>query len=117
MKETKKSKLRINTSQSLRQSGRLRTRLVAAAIGCLLIAGTLYAISRSKTQNATASNKVEAAHCDAGISSAREAHHGQPIEPIHASGADAAAIAPPSINSAAAPASAPEGMVWIPGGE
>ncbi|MCM3903203.1 MAG: formylglycine-generating enzyme family protein [Pyrinomonadaceae bacterium] len=115
MRKIKKSKPRINTN--LRQTGRLRNKLLAPAIGCLVIAGSLYALSRSGKQNATATNNVESAHCDAGIASARAAHHAQPIEPINAAESDTSAIAPALINSGSGPEPAPEGMVWVPGGE
>ena len=102
-------------------TGSLRSRLVAAVIGCLIVAGSLYAISRSRSQvTAAAGNVEESAHCDTGLASAHAAHHAQPAEPLSAadpSAAEAEAIAPPEINAAAAPAPAPEGMVWIPGGE
>ncbi|MEK6335736.1 MAG: formylglycine-generating enzyme family protein [Acidobacteriota bacterium] len=114
----KTSKPRINVSQSRKQTGRLRTELVGAAIGCLVIVGSLYAISRSGKQIATGTSKVEdSAHCDSGIASARAAYHAQPDAPINAGVSDTTAIPPPLINSATAPAPAPEGMVWIPGGE
>ncbi|HEY0365331.1 MAG TPA: SUMF1/EgtB/PvdO family nonheme iron enzyme, partial [Pyrinomonadaceae bacterium] len=121
MRKTRKTKSRINANQPRNLTSKLRTRLVLAVIGCLAIAGSLYALSRSRSQvTAAASNVEESAHCDAGVASARSAHHAQPVEPLSAAdpnAAEAEASAPPEINEAAAPAPAPEGMVWIPGGE
>lgn len=116
MKKTTKSKARSNAKQPRNRISR-RTSLLLAAVGCLVIAGSLYAIGRSRSQIASAANTVqESTHCDSGIASPRASHHAQPVEPISPADANAEAIAP-VINEATAPEAAPEGMVWIPGGE
>ena len=119
MKKRKSSNPRINPKQPLKKTGRrFRTNLLAAAIGCLVISGSLYAVSRSRNQITTAPNTVEeATFCDSKVPSARVAHHAQTTEPASEAGSDASATAPPLINTTGAPAPEPEGMVWIPGGE
>ena len=114
----KKSKSLVKAARPLGQRGRPLTKLLVAGIGILVIAGSLYALSKSVRQSAPAATEVEeSAHCDAGISAARAAHHARPVEPTNAVDTDASASAPALINSDAAPSPAPEGMVWIPGGE
>jgi sulfatase modifying factor 1 len=104
--------------QSTRIEKRFRTKFFGAAIICLVIVGSLYAISRSRNQITTAANKVEeSALCDSGIASARAANHSHSNGSSSDGNSDASASEPPLINSAGAPAPAPEGMVWIPGGE
>jgi len=83
-----------------------------------VIAGSLYAISRSRNQiTSAAKNDDVAAHCEAGIGSSRAAHPAHPAEPGNAGDFDVSASQPPVIATTSAPAPAPEGMVWIPGGE
>jgi formylglycine-generating enzyme len=105
----------VTTSWLIRQVGnRLRRSLISAAIICLAIGGSLYAINRSRPP-VTAGNAVEAfAHCDTGLSSSHTAHTS---ESISEADSDTSVGEPPLINAAIAPAPAPEGMVWIPGGE
>jgi formylglycine-generating enzyme required for sulfatase activity len=63
----------------------------------------------------TAENAVEAsALCDTGLSSSHMAHS---RESMGEADSDTSASESPSINAASAPEVAPEGMVWIPGGE
>ena len=107
----------MKAKQPRSQTGRLGTRVCAAVIGCLAIAGSLYAINRSRNQITIAANKVEEpALCDSGIASVR-AHHAHTSAPNTEVDLDASASAPPLVNTASAPVPAPEGMVWIPGGE
>jgi len=85
---------------------------VSAALLCLAIAGSLYAINRSR-QQATV-NAVDAkVSCDSGIGSAHASHIANSNSETDSIGV----LEPPAINTNSAPASAPEGMVWIPGGE
>ena len=73
-----------------------------AAVICLAVVGSLYAINKSRTK---ATTTVEASSsCDP-----KSAHH-------HTNDS-IGLLEPPSINTASAPGPAPEGMVWIPGGE
>ena len=105
----------VTTSWLIRQVGNpLRRSLIGAAIICLAIGGSLYAINRSRPP-VTASNAVEAsAHCDTGMPSSHAAHSS---ESNSEADSDTSQGEPPLINAASAPAPAPEGMVWIPGGE
>ena len=90
---------------------RSRRKLIGAAILCLVVVGSLYAISRSRQQPLA----VEAAtSCDAGMTSA---HANHAALPANASETEVGILEPPVIDTAGAPAPAPEGMVWIPGGE
>ena len=85
---------------------RSRRKLTGAAIICMVLAGSLYAINRSRQ---AAVGAVEArTSCDSGIGSAH--HTANPTNQV-------GTIAPPVINTSGAPAPAPDGMVWIPGGE
>jgi sulfatase modifying factor 1 len=118
MRKTKAARKQVAAKRPLWQTLPPRTKLIGAAVISLAIAGSLYAINRSRHQVTSAANEVaEAANCDTGVGSARTAHHANATEPPNEPEADAAAIAPVVISSGAAPAAAPEGMVWIPGGE
>jgi formylglycine-generating enzyme required for sulfatase activity len=83
---------------------------------CLALVVSLYAISQSRKQETIGGAADAPAQRDDGTASARTAtaaHHR-----AHADGnSDTSVAEPPVINEAAAPTPAPEGMVWIPGGE
>lgn len=83
------------------------------AVLCLAVVGSLYAInsSRPKTTNAVEASFV----CDSGKASPHNhaAHTGDSIGEGDSLGVIEAAV----IDTVNAPAPAPEGMVWIPGGE
>jgi formylglycine-generating enzyme required for sulfatase activity len=84
----------------------------------LVIAGSLYAFNRSRTNSKTIGATATTEQCDTGISSARKNHASTEAVAAGDNSADASAIGePPRINETAAPANAPDGMVWIPGGE
>jgi len=89
----------------------LRRKFAGAAILCLAIAGSMYAISRSRQQ--AAANGVPAAFCETGIGSAHAAHTSNSNSEVDSIGI----LEPPVINTESAPGPAPDGMVWIPGGE
>jgi sulfatase modifying factor 1 len=114
MKNKKSAKVRTDTNQTRGLKALVNRKLLTAVITSLAIGGSLYAITRSRTQPLPENQPVESSFCDSRISSARAAHPALPNQPING---DASASAPPLINSDAPPASAPEGMVWIPGGE
>jgi formylglycine-generating enzyme len=88
----------------------LRRKILGAAILCLAIAGTLYAINRSRHQAVV--NGVTAS-CETGIGSAHAAHTAGSNREAESIGI----LEPPVINTDSAPGPAPAGMVWIPGGE
>jgi formylglycine-generating enzyme len=112
-----KTATRIHTNDSLRQIRRPRTKVVGAAIICLTIMGSFYAISRLRSNITVEAVKAEKSDlCDSTIASARSAHHLNSSKPKNDSDSDASATAP-LINVTAAPGSPPDGMVWIPGGE
>ena len=90
---------------------RSRRKLIGAAVLCLVVVGSLYAISRSRQQPLA----VEAVtSCYIGMTSARANHAALPA---NASETEVGTLEPPVIDTAGAPAPAPEGMVWIPAGE
>jgi formylglycine-generating enzyme len=118
MKKMKTSRRPIQANKHRAQTPRLRTKPLGAFVICLAIAGSLYAITRSQRQTAGTANVVEgSALCDSRIGSARVGHHAHTGEPTGEVDADASSIAPPLINTTNAPGPAPDGMVWIPGGE
>ncbi len=118
MRKSKAARQQIPAKRPFWQMLNLRTKLIGAAVVSLAIAGSLYAISRSRHQRTSAANEVvEAANCDPNAGAARTGDHAHATAPASAPEADAAASAAPVINTEAAPAAAPEGMVWIPGGE
>lgn len=90
----------------------LRTKQVAAVIVCVAVAGSLYAINRSRQQAAVKAIDARAfSESDSGSSHAAHSANSN-------SDADSIGVLePPVINTASAPGAAPEGMVWIPGGE
>jgi formylglycine-generating enzyme len=90
---------------------RSRRKLIGAAVLCLVAVGSLYAISRSRQQPLSAQ---VATSCDAGMTSA---HANHAALPSNASETEVGIPEPPVIDTAGAPAPAPEGMVWVPGGE
>src|SRR6185295_12216687 len=103
MKKKKTSKPRIDTRQPRKLNALVNRKLLTAVIATLAIAGSLYAITKSRTQPATATETVEASdHCDSGISKARVAHPALPNQPVNVETADASASAPPFINSSSA---------------
>ncbi|HXQ71416.1 MAG TPA: SUMF1/EgtB/PvdO family nonheme iron enzyme [Pyrinomonadaceae bacterium] len=84
-----------------------------AAVLCLAVVGSLYAINSSRPK---ATNAVEASFvCDSGKASPHNhaAHTGDSVDEGDSLGVSEAAV----IDTVNAPAPAPEGMVWIPGGE
>ena len=91
-----------------------RRKVCGAVLVSLAIVGSLYAISRSRPQGTVVKAVEASALCDSGLSSTHKAH---PIKTINNSASELSASEPPLINSADAPGEAPEGMVWIPGGE
>lgn len=97
-----------------RVANRLQRRLVGSAIISLAIAGSLYAINRSREQVKPVTTVEAPALCD---SRSASAHPGNTRESIAGGDLDPSTAEPPLINAESAPAPAPEGMVWIPGGE
>jgi sulfatase modifying factor 1 len=91
-----------------------RRKLIGAAMVCLAIVGSLYAINRSRPKNTVIKAVETPALCDSRSPSAHMAHTS---ESIGRADSDASASRPPLIDAASAPAPAPKGMVWIPGGE
>ena len=97
-----------------RKQNRLNGKLLVAAALCLAAVGSLYAISTSRPK--AAANTVEASTaCDTKNPSAHNhaAHTSNPIS----EGDSLGVIEAPVIDTVSAPVPAPEGMVWIPGGE
>ena len=98
--------------------GRVRVLLISTAVTLLALAGSLYAINAINRSRINAVNTGAVASpesCDTGISTARANHaHAETSE---AKSEDSSAAEPPLINKESAPGKAPEGMVWIPGGE
>ncbi len=90
---------------------RFRRNLIGAAIVCIAIAGSLYAINRSRPQVTTVSAVSDSTSCDT------SAHSNHAQASVNEVDATVSRAEPPLINSTGAPAPAPEGMVWIPGGE
>ena len=92
---------------------RLRRKLIITVSACLAVAGALYAINTSRSK---ATTKVEVANaCDPKNATAHR-HAAHPGDAISESN-EAGVIEAPVIDTVNAPAPAPEGMVWIPGGE
>ncbi len=118
MKKKKSSKRVINANQTRGLRRLVNRKLLAVVIASLAIAGSLYAINRSRNQITAAANTIEAsALCDSRMPSARAGHHAQTGEPASEVDSDASASAPPLIDTTSAPGPPPKGMVWIPGGE
>jgi len=92
----------------------LRRKLLGAALLSLAIVGSLYAINRSRKVRKPVDNVENRQLCDSRSASAHAIHT---IESFSATDSDPAANQPPLINKMSAPSSAPEGMIWIPGGE
>src|SRR3982751_801611 len=100
----------------LRPASRLLTPLSGAAVICLVILGSVYAISRSRARGtAAAAKSEESAACDTGIASADAARHAHSHEAAVDAGSDASAgtTAPLLVNNSESPTPAPKGMVWI----
>jgi formylglycine-generating enzyme len=93
---------------------RLRRKLLGAALVSLAIVGSLYAINRSREQVKPVDTLETPALCD---SRSPSAHPARTNASITDADSDSSASQPPLINAGSAPAPAPEGMVWIPGGE
>jgi len=90
-----------------------QSRKPVAAVLCLAVVGLLYAINSSRPE---ATNAVEAKFvCDSGKASPHN-HTAHTSDSI-GDGDSIGVIEPPVIDTVNAPAPAPEGMVWIPGGE
>lgn len=102
------------TSPTGRVANRLQRKLIGAAIISLAIVGSLYAINRSREQVKPVDTVEAPALCD---SRSAHAHPVNTTESIGEADSDPSANQPPLINAGSAPAPAPEGMVWIPGGE
>ena len=98
--------MKTTRTQNIRQMKTyLSRKLVVAAVLCLAVGGSLYAISIARPK---ATNAVEASSsCD------HNAHTSASISDSDSLGVSEA----PVIDTGSAPAPAPEGMVWIPGGE
>ena len=92
----------------------LRRKLLGAVLLSLAIVGSLYAINRSRKVLKPVDNVENQPLCDSRSASAHAIHT---IESFSAADSDPAANQPPLINKMSAPSSAPEGMIWIPGGE
>jgi sulfatase modifying factor 1 len=104
----------ITTSRTGRVANRLQRKLIGAAIISLAIVGSMYAINRSREQLKPESTIEAPALCDSRSAFAHPVHSS---ESTGETDSDLSANQPPFINAASAPAPAPEGMVWIPGGE
>lgn len=112
----KKTAMRPLTRKQQRRKidNRLPGPLLGTVVILLAIAGSLYAINRSRPA-LTSVKAVEAeALCDSGLSSSHSAHTSKSTSEADL---DASAAEAPLINEVSVPAPAPEGMVWIPGGE
>ena len=84
-----------------------------AAVLCLAVVGLLYAINISRPK---ATNAVEAKFvCDSDKASPH--NHAAHTSHLIREGDSLGVIEAPVIDTVNAPAPAPEGMVWIPGGE
>jgi sulfatase modifying factor 1 len=95
---------------------RRRITLFGTAIIAVAVGGSLYAINRSRTIRMTNKAAESSELCDSGIAASRAAHAGHNGTPV-SENSDPSITTPPLISKAVAPAPAPEGMVWIPGGE
>ncbi len=90
-----------------------QSRKPVAAVLCLAVVGLLYAINSSRPK---ATDAVEAKFvCDSGKASPQ--NHAAHTSDSIGEGDSLGVIEAPVIDTANAPAPAPEGMVWIPGGE
>jgi len=96
-----------------RRANHLQRGLIGAAVISLAIVGSLYAINRSREQVKLVDSVEAPALCD----SRSAAHTVNTSESIIDADTDLAASQPPLINAEGAPVPAPEGMIWIPGGE
>ena len=95
-----------------------RTKVIAAVIVGLVIVGSLYGINRRRQQKAAAAKAVtDHTSCDTGIGSARHNHATNSSGATKTVESDGSITEAPVINPAGPPGAAPEGMVWIPGGE
>jgi formylglycine-generating enzyme required for sulfatase activity len=104
----------INTNSLFRRlSNHLHGTVVGACVLSLAIVGSLYALTRSRPKVTAVTKVATPALCDSGISS----HAAQINESTSEADPDLSASEPPVINTASAPMVAPDGMVWIPGGE
>lgn len=111
----KKTAAPVTTTWPIRRvANRLQRKLIGAAIISLAIVGSLYAINRSREQVKPVDTVESTALCD---SRSALAHPVNTTESIGEAESDPSANQPPLINAESAPAPAPEGMVWIPGGE
>lgn len=111
----KTASLPVTSNWLIRQvSNRLRIKLLSAALVSLTIVGSLYAITRSGRQVTAVDTVAASALCDSGLSSSHTAHLNESISEV---ASDLSASAPPVINAGIASIPAPDGMVWIPGGE
>src|SRR5215217_1266618 len=107
--------MKTRRTQNVRQmKTHLSRKLVVAAVLCLALGGSLYAISIARPK---ATNAVEASSsCDTGLTSAHSGHNAHTSASI--SDGDSPSVSEaPVIDTASASAPAPEGMIWIPGGE
>ena len=93
---------------------RLRRKLLGAALVSMAIVGSLYAINRSREQVKPVDTVESPALCDSRSAFAHPVHTS---ESIGEADSDLTANQPPLINTVSAPDPAPDGMVWIPGGE
>lgn len=93
---------------------RQRRKASSAVLLSLVLVGSLYAINRSGIQLTPVATVESPGLCDSRTALAHSAHI---VESTSGADTDFSVSQPPLINSEAAPAPAPEGMVWIPGGE
>ena len=94
---------------------RNRRKPAVAAVLCLAVVGSLYAINSSRPK---APGAVEASFvCDSSKASPSPHNHAAHTSGSIGEGDSLGVIAAPVIDTGNAPAPAPEGMVWIPGGE
>ena len=93
---------------------RLRRKLLGAALVSMAIVGSLYAINRSREQVKPVDTVESPALCDSRSAFAHPVHTSESIDEADS---DLTANQPPLINTVSAPDPAPDGMVWIPGGE
>ena len=93
------------------ESNWLKNHLAGAAILSVVIIGTLYAMNRARQQSlVTVDANVS---CETNIKSSHAAHATNSNNEADSIGV----LQPPVIITNGAPGPAPEGMVWIPGGE